>query len=61
MNPCIGAAGVSAVLMAARVVQQFVSDSTDGKVNQILAAMRPNVTGVIGSSVAAGVFLTLLR
>jgi len=61
INPCIGAAGVSAVPMAARVVQQFVSDSTDGKVNPIMAAMGPNVAGVIGSAVAAGVFLTLLR
>jgi len=47
--------------MAARVVQQFVSDSTDGKVNPIMASMGPNVAGVIGSAVAAGVFLTLLR
>ncbi len=61
INPCIGAAGVSAVPMASRVVQQFVSDSTDGKVNPLMAAMGPNVAGVIGSAVAAGVFLTLLR
>ncbi len=60
MNPCIGAAGVSAVPMAARVVQKFVSDSTDGEVNPLMAAMGPNVAGVIGSAVAAGVFLTLL-
>lgn len=60
MNPCIGAAGVSAVPMAARVVQRFVSDETDGKVNLIFPAMGPNVAGVIGSAVAAGVFLTLL-
>jgi len=61
INPCIGAAGVSAVPMAARVVQKFVSDSTDGKVNPLMAAMGPNVAGVIGSAVAAGVFLTLLK
>jgi len=61
INPCIGAAGVSAVPMASRVIQQFVSDSTDGKVNPLMAAMGPNVAGVIGSAVAAGVFLTLLR
>ncbi|MCK4657773.1 MAG: sodium ion-translocating decarboxylase subunit beta [candidate division Zixibacteria bacterium] len=60
INPCIGAAGVSAVPMAARVVQKFVSDETDGKVNLIFPAMGPNVAGVIGSAVAAGVFLTLL-
>jgi len=60
INPCIGAAGVSAVPMAARVVQDFVSQNTDGKVNPIMAAMGPNVAGVIGSAVAAGVFLTLL-
>jgi len=61
INPCIGAAGVSAVPMAARVVQKFVSDHTDGKVNPLMPAMGPNVAGVIGSAVAAGVFLTLLR
>jgi oxaloacetate decarboxylase beta subunit len=60
INPCIGAAGVSAVPMAARVVQKFVSDETDGRVNPLMAAMGPNVAGVIGSAVAAGVFLTLL-
>jgi oxaloacetate decarboxylase beta subunit len=60
INPCIGAAGVSAVPMAARVVQQFVSDHTDGRVNPLMPAMGPNVAGVIGSAVAAGVFLTLL-
>jgi oxaloacetate decarboxylase beta subunit len=60
INPCIGAAGVSAVPMAARVVQRVVSDDTDGRVNPLMAAMGPNVAGVIGSAVAAGVFLTLL-
>ena len=61
INPCIGAAGVSAVPMAARVVQKFVSDETDGQVNPLMPAMGPNVAGVIGSAVAAGVFLTLLK
>ena len=61
INPCIGAAGVSAVPMAARVVQKFVSDHTDGKVNPLMPAMGPNVAGVIGSAIAAGVFLTLLQ
>lgn len=60
INPCIGAAGVSAVPMAARVVQKFVSDQTNGRVNPLMPAMGPNVAGVIGSAVAAGVFLTLL-
>jgi oxaloacetate decarboxylase beta subunit len=60
-NPCIGAAGVSAVPMAARVVQEFVSKHSDGKVNPLMPAMGPNVAGVIGSAVAAGVFLALLK
>jgi oxaloacetate decarboxylase beta subunit len=47
--------------MAARVVQDFVSEQTNGKVNPIMAAMGPNVAGVIGSAVAAGVFLALFR
>jgi oxaloacetate decarboxylase beta subunit len=59
-NPAIGAAGVSAVPMSARVVQRVISDDTDGRVNPLMAAMGPNVAGVIGSAVAAGVFLTLL-
>jgi len=60
INPCIGAAGVSAVPMSARVVQQFVSEQTDGRVNLLMPAMGPNVAGVIGSAVAAGIFLSLL-
>jgi sodium ion-translocating decarboxylase beta subunit len=60
INPCIGAAGVSAVPMSARVVQKFVSDETDGRVNPLMPAMGPNVAGVIGSAIAAGVFLALL-
>jgi oxaloacetate decarboxylase beta subunit len=60
INPCIGAAGVSAVPMAARVVQKFVADNTEGRINPIMPAMGPNVAGVIGSAVAAGVFLALL-
>jgi sodium ion-translocating decarboxylase beta subunit len=61
INPCIGAAGVSAVPMSARVVQKFVSDETDGKVNPLMAAMGPNVAGVVGSAVVAGVLLGLLQ
>ena len=59
INPCIGAAGVSAVPMAARVVQKFVSDHTDGEVNPLMEAMGPNVSGVICSAVAAGIFLSI--
>jgi carboxybiotin decarboxylase len=61
INPCIGAAGVSAVPMSARVVQQFVSTETNGRVNPLMPAMGPNVAGVVGSAVTAGVFLALLR
>ncbi len=61
INPCIGAAGVSAVPMAARVVQQVVSEDTQGRVNPLMAAMGPNVAGVVGSAVAAGVFLAFLQ
>ncbi len=61
INPCIGAAGVSAVPMSARVVQKFVSESTNGRVNPLMAAMGPNVAGVIGSAITAGVFLTILK
>ena len=60
INPCIGAAGVSAVPMSARVVQNFVSEHTMGRVNPLMPAMGPNVAGVIGSAVAAGMFLILL-
>jgi carboxybiotin decarboxylase len=61
INPCIGAAGVSAVPMSARVVQRFVSEETDGKVNPLMAAMGPNVAGVVGTAVVAGVLLGLLQ
>jgi oxaloacetate decarboxylase beta subunit len=61
VNPCIGAAGVSAVPMSARVVQSFVSNATHGKVNPLMAAMGPNVAGVIGTAVAAGAFISMLH
>jgi len=61
INPCIGAAGVSAVPMSARVVQSFVAKETNGRVNPLMPAMGPNVAGVIGSAVAAGIFLMLLK
>lgn len=57
VNPMIGAAGVSAVPMAARVVQNV--GSKDDPTNFLLMhAMGPNVAGVIGSAVAAGLLLT---
>lgn len=58
MNPLIGAAGVSAVPMAARVVQK-VGQEEDRTNFLLMHAMGPNVAGVIGSAVAAGVFLSL--
>ena len=58
INPLIGSAGVSAVPMAARVSQKVGQESD--KTNFLLMhAMGPNVAGVIGSAVAAGVFLSL--
>jgi carboxybiotin decarboxylase len=61
INPCIGASGVSAVPMSARTVQAYVAGETRGRVNLLMPAMGPNVAGVIGTAVAAGVFLALLR
>ncbi len=60
INPMIGAAGVSAVPMAARVVQRVVQQEYPGHF-LLMHAMGPNVAGVIGTAVAAGVMLTLLR
>ena len=60
INPCIEAAGVSPVPMSARIVQQFVSQETDGEVNPLMPAMGPHVSGVIGSAVVAGVFVSML-
>ncbi|MDR1378284.1 MAG: sodium ion-translocating decarboxylase subunit beta [Synergistaceae bacterium] len=59
INPMIGSAGVSAVPMAARVVQK-VSQSENPGNYLLMHAMGPNVAGVIGTAVAAGVLLTLL-
>jgi len=56
INPMIGAAGVSAVPMAARIVQKVGQE--ENKSNFLLMhAMGPNVAGVIGSAVAAGILL----
>lgn len=60
VNPLIGAAGVSAVPMAARVVQK-VGQAEDPGNFLLMNAMGPNVAGVIGTAVAAGVLLSLLR
>lgn len=57
INPLIGAAGVSAVPMAARVVQK-VAHKEDPQNFLLMHAMGPNVAGVIGSAVAAGVLLS---
>ena len=58
VNPMIGAAGVSAVPMAARVVQQ-IGKEEDSDNFLLMHAMGPNVAGVIGSAVAAGVLMLL--
>jgi len=58
VNPLIGAAGVSAVPMAARVVNKVALES-DPHNFLLMHAMGPNVAGVIGSAVAAGVLLRL--
>jgi oxaloacetate decarboxylase beta subunit len=59
INPTIGAAGVSAVPMAARVVQKVVQKENPSSF-LLMHAMGPNVAGVIGTAVAAGTMLTLL-
>lgn len=58
INPLIGSAGVSAVPMAARV-SQTVGQKENPKNFLLMHAMGPNVSGVIGSAIAAGAFLTL--
>ena len=58
INPLIGAAGVSAVPDAARVVQ-MVGRREDPDNHLLMHAMGPNVAGVIGTAIAAGIFLSL--
>lgn len=58
VNPLIGSAGVSAVPMAARV-SQIVGQEEDPSNFLLMHAMGPNVSGVIGTAVAAGVLLTM--
>jgi carboxybiotin decarboxylase len=59
VNPLIGSAGVSAVPMAARVSQKVGQEEDPGNF-LLMHAMGPNVAGVIGSAVAAGVLLSIL-
>ena len=59
INPMIGAAGVSAVPMAARVVQKM-GQQANPKNFLLMQAMGPNIAGVIGTATAAGIFLGLL-
>ena len=60
INPLIGSAGVSAVPMAARV-SQMVGQKENPSNFLLMHAMGPNVAGVIGSAVAAGVFLAMIK
>ena len=60
INPLVGAAGVSAVPMAARVVQKIGAEA-DKKNYLLMFAMGPNIAGVIGTVIAAGIFLTMLQ
>ncbi len=59
VNPLIGAAGVSAVPMAARVAQK-VGQKENPQNFLLMHAMGPNVAGVIGSAVAAGILINML-
>ena len=59
INPMIGAAGVSAVPMAARVVQDM-GQKEDPDNYLLMHAMGPNVAGVIGTATIAGVLLALV-
>ena len=59
VNPLIGSAGVSAVPMAARV-SQVEGQKANPRNYLLMHAMGPNVAGVIGSAIAAGVLLSIL-
>ena len=59
VNPLIGAAGVSAVPMAARVVQEVGQEENPSN-HLLMHAMGPNFAGVIGSAIAAGTLLSIL-
>ncbi len=60
VNPAIGAAGVSAVPMSARVVQREVSRVDPGNYI-IMNAMGPNVAGVIGTAIVAGIYINFVH
>jgi oxaloacetate decarboxylase beta subunit len=60
INPMIGAAGVSAVPMAARVVQKMGQEANP-KNFLLMQAMGPNIAGVIGTATAAGIFIGMLQ
>ena len=60
VNPLIGSAGVSAVPMAARVSQK-VGQQENPQNFLLMHAMGPNVAGVIGSAVAAGILINMLK
>ena len=60
INPMIGAAGVSAVPMAARVVQEMAQKEKPGNM-LLMHAMGPNIAGVIGTATVAGVLLSLAQ
>ncbi len=60
INPLIGAAGVSAVPMAARVAQNVGKEENPNNY-LLMHAMGPNVAGVIGSAVASGIFLSMFK
>ena len=59
INPLIGAAGVSAVPMSARVVHRVGQEANPNNF-LLMHAMGPNVAGVLGSAIAAGVLLSFL-
>ena len=59
INPMIGAAGVSAVPMAARVVQEM-GQKEDNDNHLLMHAMGPNVAGVIGTATVAGVLMAIV-
>ena len=60
INPLIGSAGISAVPMAARVSQK-VAHEYDPKNYLLMHAMGPNVAGLIGTAIAAGMFMSMLK
>ena len=59
INPLLGAAGVSAVPMSARVVHKVALEANPNNY-LIMHAMGPNVAGVLGSAIAAGVIISMI-